>query len=445
MYYDLFINSNPILNRKIYEYSQIITLNLNEYLLSKKDDFSIMQRMNSYPKIREYNYSECSEMDYYNHVQKKCPGSEFMPGNNKMNIQQQINSYPKIEEYNYSEGNEEDYYNHIQNKMSHQILQNLSLMLMMEWPFHVFPWQIDYKYEDLFNEELNVSLDEFIQYQQKMNNNWIKYDYHTLTIDPLKYLMKLSSEEMRKNVIQRKFKKIMNTLYPHGINSGQISNIFKYFIGILPTKQQIEYGTDLCDKSLNMEQKIHKLKLIHRQNIHNENEYHIMNPSIIKQHVLSYEEMIACAVYHKKFQENYLNGITITQLKQNLQTYFKLNLDFSNPFCKALLHELVDPNVRRRDGKYLLGRKSRNRLTELLDWWRNIIDNCGKKASKPRFSNIKTTNFRHQNHHFAASKQPFCGIKTTIFRHQNHDFAAKIQLLSTIYHIMQIYLIWCTF
>lgn len=293
-----------------------------------------------------------------------------------MSIQPGMSKFSGYDNYDcdYSDASEDD---RNQNKKLDQTLQNVSFMLMLQWPLHITPQEINREYERLFNDELNISLDELIQYKRKMRNYWIKYDYQTLTIDPAQYLA-TSSPTKTKDIIQDKFIKIMNSLHPNGIISNQLSKIFIYFMGIYPTSQQIEYGLDLCDVTLN----ILKLKSIHQQNINNNTNNN--NNNTIKQHVLSYEEMIACALYGF-----WNNGISILELQRNLQRYFQLDIDFYRPYYKGLLNELVDPIVCKRDNKYLLGWKSRNRLEHLLCWWHEqtiiINHNQHKETSKPRF------------------------------------------------------------
>lgn len=364
-----FTDTNSILNSKIYEYSQIITKNLDDL---------ITQEMNP------------------------CVEGHFVPGNNNMNIEPGNNnmiSYPDSDEYDYSEssGDEDYHYDRIQNKIFDKPLQNLCFMLMMQWPLHLFPQEIHYKYEQLFNEKINVSLNQIMEYKDKMMNDWIKYDYQTLTIDASQYL-KVIPEKMRQNIIKKKFIKIMNTLHPNGVISHEISNIFKYFIGICPTQQQIEYGTDLCDKTLNTL----KLKSIYQQNIH------IDNDSTINRHVLSYEEMIACGLY------GFYDGIAMSKLQHNLQRYFQLDIDLSRPYYQALLYELVDPCVRKRDNKYLLGWKSRNRLSDLLCWWQTIIINHDDHIINDH-SSSKIIN------HYSSSKPLFSCKDSVIINNLSFD------------------------
>ena len=391
---------NIILNRQYLKYSQFITSNLDSYLISLvmavDDD---IQSIKSHPPIT----ATTSTQSHPSNARYSCPPP--------FSIDTVTTIYPvegKQNEYEYDYSDEDDDTDH---NLS-QIMDDISEILMMHWPFHIHIKDIDTEYQQTLNKKFNVSTEQITRYislqnQSFLGNYWIINHMESLRVDPAQYLQNINLDAKSKQIIQKKFINIMNSLYPNGIFSKQIGALFEYFMGFVATKQQIEYATDLCDKTIDILQ----LRAMYKINS-NENKKSMM------QTVLSYEEMMACVLYDGVNGNPYdhysssKDGIDINTLQKNLNKYFQITLDINNPYCQYLLHELVDPVVFKRCNTYLLGWKSRNRLNEMLTWWnRNKIHEIKPKIATNSDNNVDykyplMSHNNNSNNYGRSNRQP---------------------------------------
>lgn len=283
------------------------------------------------------------------------------------------------------------------NKFSEQekLVPKVKELLFFHHPVELRVDLIGQFYEKFWESQLPfdslVETFKFLNRQDHVSTTKDRTGHYRFGLDTKSYFSSL--EEAQQNAVAlKKMKRVMRA-FPQGIETRHLQGIVEHFVGINFHNTPPSFH----DKLFNQEDGVLS---VYAQGVQGElhmmkmRDFGVSEDRLIDdpRWPLTYKEMLICVLSEATY-----DGLEAHRLESRFDRVFTLPLDLRSTRIEKIIIDICDP-VLRKDGRYKIGKTTREQNKGWIDWWQRKVQFFGWNQQVQRPSRMPPVPHQHRQY-----------------------------------------------